>query len=170
MRKIINMNNNIKKLDLINSISYYYLKKGLLCKNINKMPKKRLLEIYNENNIEFISNEKMKEMILETEKFNYLKDIIYCNYIKYENVPKEIIMKIDTNTSIEELNEIIKEYDLKYEDNFNNLKELTLNLYKIYSNYCSKSNIINKNKLENNFDCISLPILIKSFKDIINSS
>ena len=157
---------NIKKLDLINSISYYYLNKGLLCKNINKIPKKRLLEIYNENNIEFISNEKMKEMILETEKFNYLKDIIYCNYIKYENVPKEVIMKIDTNTSLEELNEIIKEYDLKYEDNFNNLKELTLNLYKIYTNYCSKSNINNKN----NFDCISLPILLKSFKDIINSS
>lgn len=166
----VNVNVNITKLDLINSISYYYLKKGLLCKNINKLSKKKLLEIYNENNIEFISNEKLKEMTLEIEKYNYLRDIIYCNYIKYENVPKEIIMNININSTLDELNEIIEKYNLKYEDNFNNLKELTLNLYKIYNNYCSKSNIINKNKIENNFDCISLPILLKSFKDIINSS
>ena len=33
----------MNKLDLINSISYYYLKKGLLCKNISKLPKKKLL-------------------------------------------------------------------------------------------------------------------------------
>lgn len=158
----------MNKLDLVNSISYYYLKKGLLCKNITKLPKKKLLEIYNENNIEFISSEKMKEMTLEIEKFNYLRDIIYCNYIKYENVPKEVIMKININTSLDELTEIIETYDLKYEDNFNNLKELTLNLYKIYNNYCNKSNINIKN--ENNFDCISLPVLLKSFKEIINSS
>ena len=158
----------MNKLDLVNSISYYYLKKGLLCQNISKLPKKKLLEIYNENNIEFISNEKMKEMTLEIEKYNYLRDIIYCNYIKYENIPKEIIMKININTSLDELNEIIEKYDLKYEDNFNNLKELTLNLYKIYNNYCNKSQITIKN--ENNFDCISLPILLKSFKEIINSS
>ena len=106
----------------------------------------------------------MKEMTLEIEKYNYLRDIIYCNYIKYENIPKEIIMKININTSLDELNEIIEKYDLKYEDNFNNLKELTLNLYKIYTNYCNKSNINIKD--ESNFDCISL----KSFKEIINSS
>lgn len=158
----------MNKLDLVNSISYYYLKKGLLCKNITKLPKKKLLEIYNENNIEFISSEKMKEMTLEIEKFNYLRDIIYCNYIKYENVPKEIIINININTSLDELTVIIETYDLKYEDNFNNLKELTLNLYKIYNNYCNKSNINIKN--ENNFDCISLPVLLKSFKEIINSS
>jgi transcriptional/translational regulatory protein YebC/TACO1 len=158
-------NNNINKNDLINSISYYYLQKGLLCKNINKLPKKKLLEIYNENNIEFISNERLKEITLETEQFNYLKDIIYCNYIKYENVPKEVIMTINSNTTLDELNEIIKKFDLKYEDNFNNLKELTLNLYKIYNNYCNKSNI----NVKNNIDCISLPVLLKSFKEIINS-
>ena len=131
----------MNKLDLINSISYYYLKKGLLCKNISKLPKKKLLQIYNENNIEFISVDRLKEITLEIEKFNYLRDIIYCNYIKYENVPKEIIMNIDNNTTLEQLSEIINNYDLKYEDNFNNLKELTLNLYKIYTNYCNKSNI-----------------------------
>ena len=157
----------MNKLDLINSISYYYLKKGLLCKNISKLPKKKLLQIYNENNIEFISVDRLKEITLEIEKFNYLRDIIYCNYIKYENVPKEIIMNIDNNTTLEQLSEIINNYDLKYEDNFNNLKELTLNLYKIYTNYCNKSNINIKD--ESNFDCISLPVLIKSFKDIINS-
>lgn len=160
-------NNNINKLDLINSINYYYLKQGLLCKNINRLSKKRLLEIYNENNIEYISNEKLKEMTLEIEKYNYLRDIIYCNYIKYENIPKEIIIKIDINTTIDELNEIINKYNLKYEDNFDNIKELTLNLYKIYNNYCSKSNISIKNNINSN--CISLPDLLKSFKDIINS-
>ena len=82
-------------------------------------------------------------------------------------MPKEIIMNIDNNTTLEQLSEIINNYDLKYEDNFNNLKELTLNLYKIYTNYCNKSNINIKD--ESNFDCISLPVLIKSFKDIINS-
>lgn len=157
----------INKLDLINSINYHYLQKGLICKNINKLPKKRLMEIYNENKIEFISCEKLKEMTLEIEEYNYLRDIIYCNYIKYENVPKEIIMKIDTNTSIDELNKIITDYDLKYEDNFSNFKELTLNLYKLYNNYCNKSNISIKYK---NVDCISFPILLNSFKDIIKYS
>lgn len=157
----------INKLDLINSINYHYLKKGLLCKNINKLPKKRLMEIYNENKIEFISYEKLKEMTLEIEEYNYLRDIIYCNYIKYENVPKEIMMKIDINTSINELNKIIYDYNLKYEDNFSNFKELMLNLYNLYNNYCNKSNISIKYK---DIDCISFPILLNSFKDIIKYS
>lgn len=157
----------INKLDLINSINYHYLKKGLLCKNINKLSKKRLMEIYNENKIEFISYEKLKEMTLEIEEYNYLRDIIYCNYIKYENVPKEIMMKIDINTSINELNKIIYDYNLKYEDNFNNFKELMLNLYNLYNNYCNKSNISIKYK---DIDCISFPILLNSFKDIIKYS
>lgn len=160
---------NISKKDLVNSISYYYLKQGLLCKNINKLSKEKLLEIYNENKIEYISNDKLKEMTLEIEKYNYLRDIIYCNYIKYENIPKEIIMSININTTINELNEIIDIYDLKYEDNFSNLKELTLNLYKIYNNYCNKSNINIKNHNDFNSNCISLPNLLKSFKEIINS-
>ena len=36
----------LTKLELIDSINMHYFKKGVLCENLNKMSKSKLLEIY----------------------------------------------------------------------------------------------------------------------------
>ena len=149
------------KQDIINSINIHYYKKGIICGNIYKLSKDKLITILIDNNIEYISKDQLKEDILNIERYNNLRDIIYCNFIKYENISYEIISKINENTSIEELEEIINKNDLKNEMNFQNDKELIFNIFKSYSSYCKSSSI------PNNCKYITLPNIIKSLKDLI---
>ena len=65
------------KIDLINSIKIYYLKQGLLCENINKLSKEKLITIMIDNNIQYINNETLKIEIIMTENYNKNKDTIY---------------------------------------------------------------------------------------------
>ena len=162
-QRTYNMTDNkvkLTRLDLIDSIKVHYLKKGLLCQNLDKLCKNKLLEIAIENEIEFIDKEKMKYEILDIETYNLKRDIIYCNFIKYENIPYEVVSNIDVNTTIEELQIIIDKYNLKYEDNFNNIKDLIFNIYKSYKTYCEKSS------LKNECTYITLPSIIKALKAI----
>jgi hypothetical protein len=151
----------MNKYDIINSINIHYYKKCISCGNIYKLSKEKLLTILIDNEIEYISKEQLKDDIINIETYNNLRDVIYCNFIKYENIPYEVISNITISTTVEELTEIINKYDLKNEKNFENDKELILNLYKSYNNYCKSSSIPNK--------CIyiTLPNIIKSLKDII---
>jgi hypothetical protein len=154
-------NTKMNKKDIINSINIHYYNKGIACGNIYKLSKEKLLTILNDNNIEYISKEKLKEEIINIERYNNLRDVIYCNFIKYENIPYEVISKITQNTSIKELEVIINKYDLKNEMNFQNDKELILNLFKSYNSYCKSSSIPNK------CDYTTLPNIIKALKDLI---
>ena len=151
----------LTKLELIDSINMHYLRKGILCENLHKISKIKLLELYVDNKIEYIDKEQLKKEIIETEKYNHLRDIIHCNFIKYENIPYDIIANIKSDTSIEDLEKIIEKYNLKYETSFSNIKELVLDLYKSYKKYCEKSSIKN--------ECIyiTLPSITKVFKDMI---
>lgn len=148
------------KKDLINSINIHYLKKGKLCQNLNKLSKTKLAEIFADNNIEYISSEQLKNEIITVETYNHLRDIIYCNFIIYENIPFDIINSIKTTTTNNELKIIIEKYNLKYEDKFINIKELVFDIYKLYSKYCDKMNIINDIKY------ITLPNLKKIIKSL----
>jgi hypothetical protein len=151
----------LTKLELINSINMHYLRKNILCENLHKISKIKLLELYVDNKIEYVDKEQLKKEIIETEKYNHLRDIIHCNFIKYENIPYDIIANIKSDTSIEDLEKIIEKYNLKYETSFANIKELVVNLYKSYKKYCEKSSIKN--------ECIyiTLPSITKVFKDMI---
>ena len=82
-------------------------------------------------------------------------------FIKYENIPYDTIANIKSDTLIEDLEQIIEKYNLKYEQSFVNIKELVFNLYKSYKKYCEKSAIKN--------ECIyiTLPSITKVFKDMI---
>ena len=150
----------ITKLELINSITVHYLKKGILCENLTKISKVKLLELYIDNNIEYVNDEQLKNEIIAVEKYNHLRDIIHCNFMKYENIPYDVIKTIKSDTTNEELEKIILKYNLKYEPSFINLKELTLNLYKSYTKYCEKSCI------KNQCIYITLPSILKVFKEI----
>jgi hypothetical protein len=151
----------LTKMELITSIHMHYFKKGMLCENLNKISKIKLLEIYIDNNIEYVNNEKIKDEILTVEKYNYLRNIIYCNFLKYENIQYDIIINIKSDTKNEELEMIIKKYNLENEQSFSHIKELVFNLYKSYKKYCDKLSIKN--------ECvyITLPSLTKAFKDLI---
>ena len=157
----INHKEKLTKIELINSINMHYLKKGLLCENLNKISKTKLLEIYIDNDIEYINIEKIKNEIITIEKYNYLRNIIYCNFLKYENIPYDIIVNIKSDTTNEELEMIIEKYNLENEKSFAHIKELVFNLYKSYKKYCDKL------KIKNECIYITLPSLTKVFKDLI---
>jgi hypothetical protein len=150
----------LTKLELINSITVHYLKKGILCENLTKISKVKLLELYIDNKIDYVNEEQLKNEIIAIEKYNHLRDIIHCNFIKYENIPYDVIKNIKSDTTNDELEEIILKYNLKYETSFSNIKELTLNLYKSYTKYCEKSSI------KNQCIYITLPSILKVFKEI----
>lgn len=146
------------KIDLINSIKIYYLKKGLLCENINKISKEKLINIMIDNNIDYINNETLKIEILMTENYNKNKDTIYGNFIKYENIPYDVIQSINKDTTNDELLLIINKYNLHYEDSFKNIKEFVYNLYKVYLKF------INNSSIKNECDYITLPSIMKALK------
>jgi hypothetical protein len=156
-----NNKTKLTRIDLIESIKIHYLKKGLLCQNLDKMCKAQLLDFAIQNEVDFINKDQLKDEIIDIENYNFMRDIIYCNFIKYENVPYETISSINLNTTNDELKEIINKYNLKHEDNFKNTKDLIFNIYKSYKNYCEKSSI------KNECTYITLPSIIKALKGII---
>lgn len=150
----------MNKNDIIESIKYHYFKQGYLCMKLHKQPKNKLIEHMIENNIQTLNKTTLEEEIKNIETFNYLRDIIYCNFIKYENISYDIVSTINDNTSIEELTLIIEKHNLKYEDNFKNLKDFIFDIYKSYKIYCEKSSV------KNECSYITLPNIIKAFKKI----
>lgn len=146
------------KNDLLNSIKCHYLKKGLLCENISKLSKEKLIRILIDNNINYINNETLKIEILMTENYNRNKDIIYGNFIKYENIPIDVLQTITIDTTNDELVEIINKHNLHYEENFKNIKEFAYSLYKVYLKF------INASAIKNECDYITLPSIIKALK------
>jgi hypothetical protein len=151
------------KIDLINSIKVHYLKQGLLCENIYKLSKGRLLMIMNDNNIPYINNETLKIEIMMTEHYNKNKDTIIGNFIKYENIPYEVIQSITKDTTNDELLIIINRYNLHYEENFVNIKEFVYNIYKVYLKF------INASAIKNECVYITLPSIMKAFKSFQQS-
>lgn len=64
-------------------------------------------------------------MSIETN--NYLKEIVYSNFIKYENISYDVIKEVTVDSSNEDLERIIN----KYENEFKTIKEFAFNLYKL---------------------------------------
>ena len=151
----------MNKNEIIESIKYhYYFKEGKICMNLNKQSKNKLIEHMIENNINCINKLSLEEEIKNIETFNYLRDIIYCNFIKYENISYNVVSTITDNTSNQALLSIIEKHDLKYEDNFKNFKNLVFDIYKSYKTYCEKSSV------KNECTYITLPNIIKALKKI----
>jgi len=121
------MSSRLSKKQMINDINIYFLKQGKICEgNIYKVSKAKLLEIIIDNDIPHINNDNLKNEIEETEKFNYYLEIIYHNYMKYKNIPTDVIKNINFNTELKskDLEKIIHEYNLKFENNIKDINEL----------------------------------------------
>ena len=153
------MYNNLSKKQLINDIKIFFLKEGKeCCINISKISKNKLIEIMIENDIPHIDNEKLKNEIEETEKFNYYIDIIYYNFMKYKNIDIDEIRKIHNNPEItaDDLNLIIINNNLKFDNNMNETKELIKDLYNSLDKYYKNTG------LKNTIEFKTIPDIIKN--------
>ena len=153
----------LNKNELITSIKVYYLKKGIQCDNLTKYSRNKLINLMIDNDIEYIDKETLKNEILSVETNNYLKEIIYGNFIKYENIPYDIIKEVGVDSSNIDLENIISKYELKHENEFKTIKEFAFNLYKLYKNYCDT------NGIKNECVYITIPSITQSFKSLIRS-
>lgn len=157
------MNSKLSKKQMINDINIFFLKQGKVCEgNIYKISKAKLFQIIIENDIPHINNDNLKKEIEETEKFNYYIEIIHHNFMKYKNIPFNIIRDIHNNNNLEanDLENIIKEYNLKCENDVKDLKELVMgitDLIKKYHNskipYKTIPDIIEELSLISNYNC-----------------
>ena len=153
------MYNNLSKKQLINDIKIFFLKEGKeCCINISKISKNKLIEIMIENDIPHIDNEKLKNEIEETEKFNYYLEIIYYNFMKYHNINIDDIRNIHNNTKLtsNDLNEIIMKYNLKFDSYMNETKELVKDLYIAMDKYYKTTGI------KNTIEFKTIPDIIKN--------
>ena len=136
------MSSKLSKKQLSNDIKVFYLKQGKECEGIMKISKSKLLELVLENDIPHIDNDTLRKEIEETEKYNYYMNVIYYNFIKFNNPPPNIIRNIHNNSSLE-LENIIKEYNLVFSNDIDELKTLVLDLFNSIHKYCSSTNTKN---------------------------
>lgn len=139
------MSSKLSKKQLINDIKVFYLKQGKECEGICKISKSKLIELIIENDIPHVNEETLKNEIQETEKFNYYMDVIYYNFIKFNNIPYDVISNIRANPDFKsnDLHKIITDNNLIYGNDMNEIKELSMELFNVIHNYCSKTNTKN---------------------------
>lgn len=159
------MSSKLSKKQLINDIKVFYLKQGTECEGIMKISKNKLLEIVLDNDIPHIDNDTLKKEIEETEKFNYYKEIIYYNFIKFNKPSNDIIRSIYNNPKItsNDLDIIIKENNLIFSNDIEELKKLVLDLFDSIHKYCSATNT------KNTIHFITIPSIIQ-FLNNLNST
>lgn len=134
------MTSKLTKKELINDINIFFLKQGKICEvNLYKISKSKLIEIVIENDIPHIDKETLKKEIEETEKFNHYIEVIYHNFMKYKNVPMEVMKDLNNNNT-EQLYEIINKYNLKFDDNIKETNELVRGLVRVLNDYYLATN------------------------------
>lgn len=132
------MTTKLTKKELINDINIFFLKQGKACDvNLFKISKSKLIEIVIENDIPHIDKDALKAEIEETEKFNHYLQVIYHNFMKYKNVPVEVIRDLNKNSNVttKELYEIIQTHNLKFDDNMKETNDLVCGLVKVLNDY-----------------------------------
>ncbi len=132
------MTTKLTKKELINDINIFFLKQGKACEvNLFKISKSKLIEIVIENDIPHIDKDALKTEIEETEKFNHYLQVIYHNFMKYKNVPVEVIRDLNKNPNVttKDLYAIIQEHNLKFDDHMKETNDLVSGLVKVLNDY-----------------------------------
>lgn len=132
------MTSKLTKKELINDINIFFLKQGKACEvNLYKISKSKLIEIVIENDIPHIDKDTLKTEIEETEKFNYYLEVIYHNFMKYKNIPVEVIRDLNKNPNLtaKDLYEIIKVHNLKFDNHIKETSDLVSGLVKVLNDY-----------------------------------
>lgn len=132
------MTTKLTKKELINDINIFFLKQGKACEvNLFKISKSKLIEIVIENDIPHIDKDALKTEIEETEKYNHYLQVIYHNFMKYKNVPVEVIRDLNKNPNVttKDLYEIIQTHNLKFDDHMKETNDLVTGLVKVLNDY-----------------------------------
>ncbi len=132
------MTSKLTKKELINDINIFFLKQGKACEvNLYKISKSKLIEIVIENDIPHIDKDSLKTEIEETEKFNYYLEVIYYNFMKYKNVPIEVIRNLNKNSNLttNDLYMIIQEHNLKFDNHMKETSDLVSGMVKVLNDY-----------------------------------
>ena len=132
------MTTKLTKKELINDINIFFLKQGKVCEvNLFKISKSKLIEIVIENDIPHIDKDALKTEIEETEKFNHYLQVIYHNFMKYKNIPVEVIRDLNKNPNVttKDLYEIIQTHNLKFDDHMKETNDLVSGLVKVLNDY-----------------------------------
>lgn len=137
------MTSKLTKRDLINDISFFYMKQGIECHNIYNVSKQKLLQIIIDNDIPHITQDVLKTEIEETEKTNYYHQIIKHNFRKYKNIPFDDIKSLDFHSNSSQLNNIIVSHNLKFDNDIDETNELVNQLFYHINNYCLSTNKLN---------------------------
>lgn len=148
--------NKIKKNDLLNNINYFFYKQNKEIDNIMIFRKKELIKIMIDYDIEYIDEDKLKDLIINIEEENRLKTKILYNYYKYNN--HNFTIKDIKNKNIDELKEFIHKYNIINEpakDEFDDLMNLIQSMLKYYRKYVNNSDKIVDVNLPNLLDLFS---------------
>jgi hypothetical protein len=159
------MSSKLSKKQLINDIKVFYLKQGKECEGIMKISKSKLLEIVLENDIPHINNDTLKKEIEENEKAHYYMNIIYYNFIRFNKPSMNTIRNIQSNPNITavELENIIKNDNLIFSNDIDDIKSLVMDLFNSIHKYCSATNT------KNTIQYKTIPSIIQ-FLSNLNSS
>jgi len=122
----MNTINKYSKKELIDIILIHFLKDGKIVEtNLNKINKKKLIEIINENDINIHNKSMLIAETLEIEQYITNLEIIYYNFLKYKNINISFINDIKNNSSLtsKDLDDIIKTNSLIISDDINEIKK-----------------------------------------------
>jgi hypothetical protein len=150
---------NLSKKQMRQDIEIFFIKQNKTIDNIEKIPKKGLIEIMEENNIPHLTEEQLVKEYEYNTKINQLKDIIKYNYIKFGVI--NIAEYNFDEMNIEELENFIKINNLITDiSDYYYINELSNNLISVYSQYCRN---INKNI---DINKRNIPYLLEKIKSI----
>ena len=120
---------NASKQGLMEDVELHYLKKGIkMPPDVSKMRKKDLIEFMENENIRHYTQDLLKKEFNEYEENERMKNIIYYNILKYDN--------IDVN-EIDDIRSFIENKNL--DTNLMHFQKYSIfikSLYDAYDNFC----------------------------------
>jgi signal transduction histidine kinase len=98
----------MNKYDIINSINIHYYKKGVICSNIYKLSKEKLLTILIDNEIEYITKEQLKKDIINMNEGKSIS--LLAKYTSTDDQTKRDRHIERIKSSVKSLTEILNEF------------------------------------------------------------
>jgi len=126
--------NKYSKKQLIDIIIIHYLKDGKIIEtNLNKINKKKLISLIIDENISIYNNNKIIQETIEIENYTNYLEIIYYNFMRFNNIPLYLIKEIKNNKDLtsNDLFLIINENNLIIENDIYFMKKFNKMIFTI---------------------------------------
>lgn len=125
----------LSKKQMQQDIEIFFLKQNKSIDNLEKIPRKELIELMEEHSIPHLTDEKLQKEFEESNLICSLKNIIKYNYIKYASY--DIRDYNFDEMSIEELQKFITDNNLDIDINdYDSIDNMANHLVVVYTTYC----------------------------------